>query len=230
MKSTLEPVEGNKVKLSIAVDEAEFEKDIDEAFKRIAREVRLPGFRPGKAPRKVLEARIGPEAARSEAFEQAVPKYYLEAVLEHDVDVIAPPEFDITAGQERRRRVRRGRRGPAADHRRRVRLAAHHHPSPDVDRAEIDERIDRLRESFAELETVERPAQTGDNVTIDIAGTQAGEARTASPPTTTSTRSAAAPSSPSSTSSCGARRWATSSSSPPTTRCPTRTRSTSGSS
>jgi trigger factor len=100
MKSTLEPQEGNKVKLSIAVDEAEFEKDIDDAFKRIAREVRLPGFRPGKAPRKVLEARIGLEAARGEAFEQAVPKYYLEAVSEHDVDVIAQPEFDITAGQE----------------------------------------------------------------------------------------------------------------------------------
>ncbi|WP_426572159.1 trigger factor [Aquihabitans sp. McL0605] len=177
MKSTLEPQEGNKVKLSIAVDEAEFEADIDAAFKRIAREVRLPGFRPGKAPRKVLEARIGLEAARGEAFEQAVPKYYLEAVEEHDVDVIAQPEFDITAGQEG---------GDVAfdavvEIRPEITVGGYDSlrvtiPSPDVDPSEIDDRIDRLRESFAELESVERPAQTGDNVTIDIAGSREGEA------------------------------------------------------
>jgi trigger factor len=177
MKSTFEALEGNKVKLSIAVEEAEFEKDIDDAFKRIAREVRLPGFRPGKAPRKVLEARIGLEAARGEAFEQAVPKYYLEAVDEHDVDVIAQPEFDITAGQEG---------GDVAfdavvEIRPIVTVGGYDSlrvtiPSPDVDPAEIDDRINRLRESFAELEAVERPAQTGDNVTIDIAGSREGEA------------------------------------------------------
>ena len=88
MKSTVEPLEGNKVKLSIEVDEAEFEKQIDAAFRRIAREVRLPGFRPGKAPRKVLEARIGMDAARGDALEHAIPEYYVEAVQTHDVDVI----------------------------------------------------------------------------------------------------------------------------------------------
>ena len=176
MKSTVEALEGNKVKLSIAVDEAEFESDIDDAFKRIAREVRLPGFRPGKAPRKVLEARIGIEAARGEAFEHALPKYYLEAVEEHDVDVIAQPEWEITAGQES---------GDVAfeatvEVRPVVTVGGYDSlrvtiPSPDVDPDEIDARIDRLRESFAELEDVERPAQTGDNVTIDIAGSREGE-------------------------------------------------------
>lgn len=176
MKSSLEPLEGNKVKLSIAVDEAEFEKDIDAAFKRIAREVRLPGFRPGKAPRKVLEARIGLEAARIEALEHALPAYYVEAVTEHDVDVIAQPEFDITAGKEEgdvafdatvevRPVVIVG--GYAS-----LRVTI---PSPDVDPAEIDARIDRLRESFAQLEEVERAAQEGDNVTIDISGAREGE-------------------------------------------------------
>ncbi len=177
MKSTVEALEGNKVKLSIAVDEAEFETDIDEAFKRIAREVRLPGFRPGKAPRKVLEARIGLEAARGEAFEQALPKYYIEAVEEHDVDVIAQPEWEITAGQES---------GDVAfeatvEVRPVVTVGGYDGlrvtiPSPNVDDEEIDARIDRLRESFAELQDVERPAQTGDNVTIDIAGSREGEA------------------------------------------------------
>lgn len=176
MKSTVEALEGNKVKLSIAVDEAEFETDINEAFKRIAREVRLPGFRPGKAPRKVLEARIGIEAARGEAFEQALPKYYIEAVEEHDVDVIAQPEWEITAGQEG---------GDVAfeatvEVRPVVTVGGYDGlrvtiPSPNVDDEEIDARIDRLRESFAELQDVERPAQTGDNVTIDIAGSREGE-------------------------------------------------------
>ena len=176
MKSTVEALEGNKVKLSIEVDEAEFEHDIDAAFKRIAREVRLPGFRPGKAPRKVLEARIGIEAARGEAFEQAVPKYYLEAVDEHDVDVIAQPEWEITSGQEG---------GDVAfeatvEVRPIVTVGGYDGlrvtiPSPLVDAEEIDARIDRLRETHAELQDVERPAQTGDNVTIDIVGSREGE-------------------------------------------------------
>src|SRR5690606_3223779 len=100
VKSTVEPLEGNKVKLSIEVDEEEFEVALDDAFKRLAREVRIPGFRPGKAPRKVLEARLGPLVARDEALRSALPDYYERAVAEHEVDVIAAPEIDITEGQE----------------------------------------------------------------------------------------------------------------------------------
>ena len=77
MQSTVEPLEGNKVKLSIEVDEQEFEKAVNAAFVRIAREVRIPGFRPGKAPRRVLEARIGTAAARQEAMREALPEYYV---------------------------------------------------------------------------------------------------------------------------------------------------------
>ena len=100
MKSTVEPLEGNKVKLSVEVDASEFEPAVDAAFKKIAREVRLPGFRPGKAPRKVLEARLGPLAGREQALHDSLPEYYSAAVIEHDVDVIAAPEIDITGGQE----------------------------------------------------------------------------------------------------------------------------------
>ena len=96
MKSTVESLEGNKVRLSVEVDESELEPAIDAAFKRIAKEVRLPGFRPGKAPRKLLEARLGPGVAREEALREAVPEYYAEAVAEHEVDVIAAPEIEIT--------------------------------------------------------------------------------------------------------------------------------------
>ncbi|CAN5668948.1 hypothetical protein BH24ACT2_BH24ACT2_16190 [soil metagenome] len=68
MRTTVEPLEGNRVKLVVEVDEAEFEKALDAAFRRIAREARIPGFRPGKAPRRILEARIGTDIAREEAL------------------------------------------------------------------------------------------------------------------------------------------------------------------
>ena len=97
MKSEVTTLESNKAKLVVEVDESELDVHIDEAFKKIAQEIRLPGFRPGKAPRKVLEARIGKEYARGEALREALPEYYRQAIIEHDVDVIAPPDLDITS-------------------------------------------------------------------------------------------------------------------------------------
>src|SRR3546814_20893002 len=78
MNSTVEELDGNKVKVSVSIDETEFDKDIDLAFKRIAQEVNLPGFRRGKAPRRILEARLGQGVAREEALREALPKYYAE--------------------------------------------------------------------------------------------------------------------------------------------------------
>ena len=75
VKTTFEVLEGNKVKLSVEVDETDFARDIDAAFTKIAQEVRLPGFRAGKAPRKVIEARIGVAAAREQALRDGVPMY-----------------------------------------------------------------------------------------------------------------------------------------------------------
>ena len=95
MKSTLEALEGNKVKLSIEVDESEFDRNVDAAFRKIARDIRLPGFRPGKAPRKVLEARIGLDAARGQALQDAIPEYLSQAVREHNVDIIATPDVKL---------------------------------------------------------------------------------------------------------------------------------------
>lgn len=176
MKSTVEPQEGNKVKLTVSVDSEEFEKQIDAAFKRIAREVRIPGFRPGKAPRRLIEARIGSEAARGDALEHAIPQYYADAVAEHEVDVIAPPDFDITAGQEEGDLVF----DAVVETRPVVTVGGYASmrvtiDSPNVSAEEIDERIDRLRDSMGALEDVERPAQTDDAVTIDITGSRDGE-------------------------------------------------------
>ncbi|HZB72615.1 MAG TPA: trigger factor, partial [Acidimicrobiales bacterium] len=176
MKTTVEPLEGNLVKVSVELDETEFERDIDAAFRRIAREVRIPGFRPGKAPRRVLEARLGPGVARQEALREALPSYYARAVTESEVDVIAPPEIDITTGEED---------GPVAfdavvEVRPRVEVPGHGSlritvPAPEVTDEEIDAQIDRLRSNMGELSSVDRPAKDGDQVSIDIAGSVEGE-------------------------------------------------------
>jgi trigger factor len=178
MKSTVEPLEGNKVKLSVEVPSGEFESAVDAAFKKIAKEVRLPGFRPGKAPRKVLEARIGPLAGREQALQDSLPEYYSAAVIEHDVDVIAPPEIDIIGGQES---------GDVAfdavvEVRPTIEVPGYGGLSvtlerPAVDEEALDAQIDRMRDLDGTLEPVDRPAQDGDTVTIDIAGTLDGEAQ-----------------------------------------------------
>jgi trigger factor len=177
MRTTLEPLEGNKVRLSVVVDEDEFDKALDAAFRKIAREVRIPGFRPGKAPRRLLEARIGSEAAREQALRDSLPEFYAKAVNDNDVDPIAPPEIDITAGEEA---------GPLAfdavvEVRPRIQVPGYGGlrvvvPRPSATDAEVDEQIDRLRAQSGTLNEVDRPARDGDYVTIDVFGTRDGEA------------------------------------------------------
>jgi trigger factor len=176
MKTVVEPLEGNKVKLSVEIDEHEFEKALDAAFRKIAREVRIPGFRPGKAPRRVLEARLGKDVARQEALKDALPDYYSRALRDEDVDAIAAPEIDITSGEED---------GPVAfdavvEIRPHLQLAGYNGlrveiPSPEVAEEDITSQIDRLRNNFGELTTIARPAKDGDFLTVDLKGTRHGE-------------------------------------------------------
>ena len=176
MRSTVAPLEGNKVKVSVEVEAGEFERAVDAAFKKIAKEVRLPGFRPGKAPRKVLEARFGTQAGREQALQDALPEYYSAAVIEHDVDVIAPPEIDITGGQESGDVVF----DAVVEVRPTVEVPGYGGLSVTIDRPAVDEdaldaQIDRMRELDSTLVEVDRAIVDGDTVTIDVAGTLDGE-------------------------------------------------------
>src|SRR5580700_4983370 len=101
MRATTEAVEGSKVRLSVEVDEAEFERALNDTVRKLSKEMRVPGFRPGKVPRQVLEARMGGAGSlRSEALREALPEFYARAIAETEVDPIAPPDIDITAGEE----------------------------------------------------------------------------------------------------------------------------------
>ncbi len=176
MDTTVEPLENNRVKLHIAVPAPEFESAIDAAFRKIAREVRLPGFRPGKAPRKVLEARVGAEAGRQQALQDALPSYYADAVIEHDVDVIAAPEITITAGEE----DGDVEFDAVVEVRPVVRLTGYDElrvnlPYRPVDDAAVDVEVNRIRDQFAELVDSNRPLALEDFATIDVATTQDGE-------------------------------------------------------
>lgn len=176
MKSSVETLEGNKVKLYVEVEEAEFDRDIDRAFKLIAKEVNLPGFRAGKAPRKVLEARIGVGAAREQALRDAVPQYLARAVREHQVDLIATPEVEITDGAES---------GPVefdatCEVRPVITLEGYADlrvelPSLEVTDDDLAEIHRSELERTATLADADRPAEVGDYLTMDLAATRDGE-------------------------------------------------------
>jgi trigger factor len=172
----VETLEGNKVKLYVEVEEAEFDHDIDRAFKLIAKEVNLPGFRAGKAPRKVLEARIGIGAAREQALRDAVPQYLAKAVREHQVDLIATPEVEITDGAES---------GPVefdatCEVRPTITLEGYGELRVELPALEVtDDDLAAVHQTelkrTAALADAGRPAEVGDYLTMDLAATRDGE-------------------------------------------------------
>lgn len=177
VKATVEPLEGNRVKLSVEVEEKEFDRAVDSVLARYAQQARIPGFRPGKVPKRVLEAHLGPGVARGEALREALPDFYAQAVRDHDVEPIAPPNIDITDGEES---------GPVVfdavvEVRPEVTVTGHKDLTVTIANLEpsdedLDAQIERLRQQFGELSTAERPAVDGDRVTIDVTGSRDGEA------------------------------------------------------
>jgi trigger factor len=180
VKSTLENVEeapGKRVvKLSLTVDEAEFDRDVDLAFRKIASEIRLPGFRAGKVPRKVLEARIGLAPAREQALRDAIPNYLATAVREHDIDLIATPQVDIRNGAET---------GPVefdatCEVRPEITVPGYgglrvELPTLTATDEEIEEAVITELRRHGSLIDVDREIQSGDQVTLTLAGTRDGE-------------------------------------------------------
>src|SRR6478735_732464 len=176
MDTSVEALEANKVKLHIAVSEAEFEPAIDAAFRKLAHEVRIPGFRPGKAPRRLLEARFGAEVGREQALKDGLPGFYADAVVAEDIDVIAPPEIEITAGEES---------GPVefdavVETRPVVELSGYEGLPVEldftpVDDEAVDRQIDQLRDRFADLEDSDDPLVDGNYASMDLSGTVDGE-------------------------------------------------------
>jgi trigger factor len=169
--TSVEELPENKVKLHVSIPASEFERAIDAAFRKLAAEVKIPGFRPGKAPRRLLEARLGSDVARDQALRDSLPGYYADAVKTEDLDTIAAPEIDITAGEESGDvefdAVVEVRPVVELEDYRGLRVEV---PSPAVTDEVVDQQLDALRERFADLEDSPRPLAEGDYAQIDIKG------------------------------------------------------------
>lgn len=171
VKSIIETLEGNKVKVSVEIDEVEFDRNIDKAFHKIAHEVRIPGFRPGKAPRQLLQAQIGLGAARSQAIQDSIPEYLSVAVRELDIDLIATPQIEITGGENE---------GPitfdaTCEVRPEVTVPGYKGlrvelPTLLVTDDDVTEVMHSERSRHGTLQDVDRAIVKGDQVTLDITG------------------------------------------------------------
>ena len=176
MKTTVERVDDTTVKLSVTVEAERVDAALDHAAEHLAQQVKIPGFRPGHVPRKILEARLGSAALVQEALREALPSFYAEAATSEQLEVVSQPEFDdvtfeggtdasFTATVQVRPDIEvpdyEGLQIP--------------YPEWEVTDDELDQQLDALRERYAELETVDRPAEPGDYVVITMRGEHEGE-------------------------------------------------------
>ncbi|WP_082978762.1 trigger factor, partial [Mycobacterium sp. 1081908.1] len=176
MKSSVEQLSPTRVRINVEVPFTELEPDFQRAYKELAKQVRLPGFRPGKAPAKLLEARFGREAMLDQVVNDALPARYGQAVAEAEVDPIGQPDIEVTKkeyGEELAFTAE-------VDVRPKIALPDLGSLKVSVDPIEIsdddvDAELESLRARFGTLKGVERPAALGDFVSIDLSATVDGE-------------------------------------------------------
>jgi trigger factor len=176
VKSTVEQLSPTRVRINVEVPFAELQPDFDKAYKELAKQVRLPGFRPGKAPAKLLEARVGREAMLDQVINEALPSRYGQAVTESDVKPLGQPEIEVTKKEYGEDVVFTAE----VDVRPEITLPDLSALKITVDAIEIsDEDVDAelqsLRARFGTLTGIERPAATGDFVSIDLSANIDGE-------------------------------------------------------
>ena len=176
MKATKEALSPTRVKLTVEVPFEELKPNLDAAYKALAQQVRIPGFRPGRAPQRVLDQRFGRAYVLDQALNDALPRLYSEAVQSEELDVIAQPEVDISSFNDGEPLVFTAE----VDVRPEIVLPEYEGLEVTVDDVETDEeavtaQLDTLRDRFATLQPVERPVQDGDFLTIDLAASVDGE-------------------------------------------------------
>ncbi|MDI9477274.1 MAG: trigger factor [Bacillota bacterium] len=177
MEVAKEVLEGNKVKLKVEIEKERVNDALDKAYKKVVKDVSLPGFRKGRVPRHILEARYGKEVLHSDAFDFLVPQAYMEAVKAAEIEPIDQPEIEdfyiaenepatFTAIVQVKPEVELGQYTDLGIEKDQVNL------SDD----EIEEVLKRQQEQHAYLETVDRDTvEEGDFAIIDFTGFLDGE-------------------------------------------------------
>lgn len=176
MKSAVETLNPTRVRLSIEVPFEELKDSLDAAYKKINQQVTVKGFRKGKIPARVIDQRFGRGAVLEEAVNDALPKFYTEAVNEAEIDVLGQPEVDITE-------LKDGETlnfTAEVDVRPAIEIPDYSGIEVEVDAVEvtdedIEKSVEQLRERFASTSPVERAAEDGDVVTIDLQAKVDGE-------------------------------------------------------
>lgn len=176
MQSAVETVSPTKVKLTVEVPFAELEPSLQSAYKKLGSQVKIPGFRPGKVPPNIIDQRIGRGTVLEEAVNDAIPRFYGQAVEENAVRILGRPEIDVTEFADREKLIFTAE----VEIRPEITLPAYDSITVEVDDAvasdaDVDEQLATLRDRFAVLATAERAAETGDYVSIDLVATVDGE-------------------------------------------------------
>ena len=177
MKSTVEQLSPTRVKLNVEVPFEELSGDFERAYAALAQQVRIPGFRPGKAPAKLIEARVGRDSILVQVVNDALPAKYSQAVAETETKAIGQPEIDIEE-------LNYGETitfTAEVDVRPELELPDYSALAVEVDaiaedEAAVEEQIEALRARFGTLTGVDRGAKDGDMVSIDLAATVDGKA------------------------------------------------------
>ena len=177
VKTSITELPESRVRVEAEVPAEEVERRVTEAARQLGRQMRVPGFRKGKVPPPIVIRRLGREAVLDEALRSALGRWYADAIEEAGIAPVGEPELDMQGlpeeGQPLSFSIEIGVR-PAAKLGQYKGLEVGRR-EPAVEDSAIDAEVDRLRERVATLETVERPAEEGDFVVIDYAGTVDGE-------------------------------------------------------
>ena len=169
MKTDVEELSPTRVRLTIEVPFEELKPNLDRAYREVARQVRIPGFRPGRVPPRVIDLRVGRGAVLEQAVNDAVPQLYGKALEENDVFALGQPAVEITKLDDGKDfaftaevDVRPKFEIPDIDG---MPVTV---DDADVTPDQVEEYIGALRERFASLRGAERPAAAGDFVSIDL--------------------------------------------------------------
>ncbi len=177
MKSTVERLSPTRVRINVEVPFDELKPDFDRAYKKIAQQVRVPGFRPGKVPARIIEARLGRGVVLEEVVNGAVPAKYSEAITSaEDLTPIGRPDIEVTEIADGDKLSFKAE----VDVRPQIDLPDLTSLSVSVDDVEVgdddvQEQLENLRARFGTLAGVERPAQEDDFVLVDLSATVDGE-------------------------------------------------------
>ncbi|MGW1978359.1 trigger factor [Streptomyces sp. NPDC001889] len=176
MKSAVETLNPTRVRLTVEVPFEELKDSLDAAYKKINQQVTVKGFRKGKIPARVIDQRFGRGAVLEEAVNDALPKFYTEAVNEAEINPLGQPEVDITE-------LKDGETlnfTAEVDIRPVIEIPDYSGIEVTVDAVEVtdedvDKAVEELRERFASTTPVERAAEDGDIVTLDLEAKVEGE-------------------------------------------------------